>query len=248
MGNIARKNYTARQGNWFYFAFFPYEVNQALDFNRPKENLPAWQDQKEFIEKLDESRLLIVKALTGSGKTTIFLLLGHVLFQRDLDAFAAHKLEELPPKVFCTGTRRMWGLHETNKIVGFQHGLENSSPWDSEETRILFLTEGIIMRQAMKVPDVNSHFSVIDGCVVLMLDEVQPFAPLRVEAELSCLHHPTYYKSAENSKIVKNSKMFHRPSSAGQPEARLVLQKLPGNESAQAWGRRRNSHMRKSSF
>ena len=65
-----------------------------------------------------------------------------------------------------------WSLHETNEIVGFQHGLEKSSQWDSEDTRIPFLTEGIIMRQAMKIPDVNSHFSVIDGCVVLMLDDV----------------------------------------------------------------------------
>ena len=34
-------------------------------------------------------------------------------------------------------------------------------------------------------------------------------------------HHPTYYKSEENSKIVKNSKILHRPSSAGQPEANI---------------------------
>ena len=28
------------------------------------------------------------------------------------------------------------------------------------------------MRQAMKTPDMNSHYGVIDGCAVLMLDEV----------------------------------------------------------------------------
>ena len=55
---------------------------------------------------------------------------------------------------------------------GFQHGLEKSSQWDQDQTRVLFLIEGIIMRQAMKTPDVNSTFGVIDGCAVWLLDEV----------------------------------------------------------------------------
>ena len=55
---------------------------------------------------------------------------------------------------------------------GFQHGLDKSSQWDQDKTRLLFLTEGIIMRQAMKTPDMNSPYGVIDGCAVLMLDEV----------------------------------------------------------------------------
>ena len=49
----------------------------------------------------------------------------------------------------------MWSIHEDNKVVGFQHGLEKSSKWDANET-----------------PDFNSQYSVIDGCAVLMLDEV----------------------------------------------------------------------------
>ena len=64
------------------------------------------------------------------------------------------------------------GNPSENKVVGFQHGLEKSSKWDQQETRVLFLTEGIIMRQAMKTPDINSPYSVVDGCAVLMLDEV----------------------------------------------------------------------------
>ena len=55
-----------------------------------------------------------------------------------------------------------------NKVVGFQHGLEKSSQWDQDETRVLFLTEGIIMRQAMKTPDMNSRYGVVEGCAVLI--------------------------------------------------------------------------------
>ena len=66
----------------------------------------------------------------------------------------------------------MWQISPEKKVVGFQHGLEKSSQWDSNDTRVLFLTEGIIMRQAMKTPDMNSHYGVVEGCAVLMLDEV----------------------------------------------------------------------------
>ena len=66
----------------------------------------------------------------------------------------------------------MWGISPDNKVVGFQHGLEKSSQWSQNDTRVLFLTEGIIMRQAMKIPDMNSQYGVVEGCAVLMLDEV----------------------------------------------------------------------------
>ena len=66
----------------------------------------------------------------------------------------------------------MWGISPDNKVVGCQHGLEKSSQWGQDETRALFLTEGIIMRQAMKTPDMNLQYGVVEGCAVLMLDEV----------------------------------------------------------------------------
>ena len=49
----------------------------------------------------------------------------------------------------------MWQISPEKKVVGFQHGLEKSSEWDANTTRVLFLTEGIIMRQAMKTHDME---------------------------------------------------------------------------------------------
>ena len=52
-----------------------YEVNEThrdQEFKRPKSNLPAWENRREFTERLDGSRLLIIRAPTGSGKTTIY--------------------------------------------------------------------------------------------------------------------------------------------------------------------------------
>ena len=54
---------------------FRYEVNethQSQEFKKPRHQLPAWNKRMEFIQKLDGSRLLIIKAPTGSGKTTIY--------------------------------------------------------------------------------------------------------------------------------------------------------------------------------
>ena len=127
-------------------------------------NFPLWTKRHEFIKKLDGRRLLTIKAPTGSGKTTIY------------PALAARALctqvRQATTQGVCTGTKRMWGVHEDNKVVGFQHGLERSSKWNAKDTRVLFLTEGLIMCQAMKTPDINSQYSVVDACAVLMLDEV----------------------------------------------------------------------------
>ena len=51
-----------------------YEENQPKDrdFVKPNAQLPAWKSRQEFIKKLDGSRLLIIRAPTGSGKTTIY--------------------------------------------------------------------------------------------------------------------------------------------------------------------------------
>ena len=93
----------------------------------------------------------------------------------------------------------MWGIHHDNKVVGFQHGLEKSSQWDQDNTRVLFLTEGIIMRQAMKTPDMNSPYGVVDGCAVLMLDEVHSGSS---DMELILARVLPKLKSVTNFKVV----------------------------------------------
>ena len=46
-----------------------YEENQVRDqdFVKPNAQLPAWKNRQEFIKKLDGSRLLIIRAPTGSN-------------------------------------------------------------------------------------------------------------------------------------------------------------------------------------
>ena len=151
-----------------------YEENQSKDqdFVRPNAQLPAWRNRQEFIKKLDGSRLLIIRAPTGSGKTTIYPALAARAIPRRYGRICCTQVRRATTQGVCTGTKRMWDISPEAKAVGFQHGLEKSSEWDAKATRVLFLTEGIIMRQAMKTPDMNSQYGVIEGCAVLMLDEV----------------------------------------------------------------------------
>ena len=144
------------------------------DFVRPHAQLPAWRNREEFIKKLDVSRLLIVRAPTGSGKTTIYPALAARAIPKRFGRVCCTQVRRATTQGVCTGTKRMWHISPDKKVVGFQHGggLEKSSQWDQNDTRVLFLTEGIIMRQAMKTPDMNSQYGVVEGCAVLMLDEV----------------------------------------------------------------------------
>ena len=76
---------------------FEYNVNEThkdQEFRTPKQQLPAWNKREEFIKKLDGSRLLIIKAPTGSGKTTTY------------PALVARALPKRFGCVCCTQVRR----------------------------------------------------------------------------------------------------------------------------------------------
>ena len=115
----------------------------------------------------------------------------------------------------------MWGISPDNKVVGFQHGLEKSSQWNQDDTRVLFLTEGIIMRQAMKTPDMNSQYGVVEGCAVLMLDEVHSGSSdmeLILARVLPKLKTVTNFKVVLLSATLNVSEFLHRAQEAGLEE------------------------------
>ena len=57
-------------------------------------------------------------------------------------------------------------------VVGFRHGTETSEHWKEEQTKVLFLTEGIIMRQVMSHDEHRNPHTILPGCKVLLFDEV----------------------------------------------------------------------------
>ena len=115
-------------------------VHQAPEFNTPRESLPAWRDHDEFIQNLDGSRLLIVKAPTDSGKTTIFpALVAHALPKR-FGRICCARVRRATAQGVCTGTRRMWSIKETNKIVG--SSVVWRSPLNGTQAKLGFVSHG----------------------------------------------------------------------------------------------------------
>ena len=194
------------------------KVLSGFSIVKPNAHLPAWRNRAEFIQKLDGSRLLIIRAPTGSGKTTIYPALAARAIPRRFGRVCCTQVRRATTQGVCTGTKRMWQIHPENKVVGFQHGLEKSSEWDAEVTRVLFLTEGIIMRQAMKTPDMNSQYGVIEGCSVLMLDEVHSGSSdmeLILARVLPKLKTTTNFKVVLLSATLNTEEFYLRAKDAG---------------------------------
>ena len=214
-----------------------YEENQAKDpdFIRPSAQLPAWKKREEFIKKLDGSRLLIIRAPTGSGKTTIYPALAAKAIPKRFGRVCCTQVRRATTQGVCTGTKRMWHISPEKKVVGFQHGLEKSSEWDVSDTRVLFLTEGIIMRQAMKTPDMNSPYGVIEGCAVLMLDEVHSGSSdmeLILARVLPKLKTVTNFKVVLLSATLNKDEFLQRAREAGLEEK--YIQTIDNDERHQA--------------
>ena len=68
------------------------EAPQESSFKKPNADLPAWKIRKQFVEKLSACKLLIVKAPTGSGKSTIFPALAAKTMPKD--------------RIWCTQVKR----------------------------------------------------------------------------------------------------------------------------------------------
>ena len=99
---------------------FKYDVNethQDQEFGTPKQQLPAWKTRKEFIEKLDGSRLLIIRAPTGSGKTTIYPALAARALPKRFGRVCCAQVRRATTQGVCTGTKRMWGIHQKIKLL-----------------------------------------------------------------------------------------------------------------------------------
>ena len=206
-----------------------YDVNETHRdqvFRRPNARLPAWENRGEFIERLGGSRLLIIRAPTGSGKTTIYPMLAARAIPKRFGRVCCTQVRRATMQGVWNGTKKMWGINDDNLVVGFQHGLEKSSQWDQDRTRVLFLTEGIIMRQAMKTPDTNSPYGVIDGCAVLMLDEVHSGSSdmeLILARVLPKLKNVTNFKVVLLSATLNVAEFFHRAKDAGLEERYIQI-------------------------
>ncbi|WJX11399.1 RNA helicase [Trifolium repens] len=130
-----------------------------------REKLPAFKMKSEFLKAVRENQVLVVSGETGCGKTTQlpqFILEEEISHLRGADC-----------NIICTQPRRVSAISvaarisaergETlGKTVGYHIRLEAKR---SAETRLLFCTTGVLLRQLVQDPELT-------GVSHLLVDEI----------------------------------------------------------------------------
>ena len=133
------------------YHFDPSLVNtspQETSFRQPAD-LPAWAVKEEFLNKLNACKFLVVKAPTGSGKSTIFPALAAKVMPKD--RVMCTQVKRNTTEAVCQSTRKMWGRSPQDLVVGFKHGTSDKQTSANEKTRILFCTEGIARNEILSL-------------------------------------------------------------------------------------------------
>jgi ATP-dependent helicase HrpB len=121
------------------------------------ERLPIYEIEQHLVASLQESRRLIVSAPTGSGKST---QVPQILLDRGL--LGAGQVVILQPRRLATrllAARVAWERQaQLGREVGYQIRFENVT---SPDTRIRFVTEGLLLRQMVQDPKLRGVSALI---------------------------------------------------------------------------------------
>lgn len=151
----------ARTGN--KFSEHMKKRNGASDFSQSKslreqrEYLPAFAVREDLLRVIRENQVTIVIGETGSGKTT---QLTQFLYE---DGFGKTGM------IGCTQPRRVAAMSVAKRVaeemevplgstVGYAIRFED---YTSEETRIKYLTDGILLRESLNEPDLDRYSCII---------------------------------------------------------------------------------------
>ena len=181
------------------YHFDPSLVNttpQETSFDKP-EPLPAWAVQKEFLTKLNACKFLIIKAPTGSGKSTIFPALAAKVMPKE--KIMCTQVKRNTTEAVCQSTRRMWKRSSQDLVVGFKHGMSDKQASANEKTRILFCTEGIARNEILSLDRNKISDTAIRGCKILLVDEAHSN---NVDTELIIASVLTRLNAMHNFKLV----------------------------------------------
>ena len=126
-----------------------------------RKKLPVYSFLKEFEKKLDKEDVIVVEGETGSGKTT------------QLPAFLAltclAKNADDQRMVACTQPRRVAAMSVAERVaqemdvelgqeVGYSIRFEERT---SERTKLKFMTDGMLLREAITEHDLSNKYAVI---------------------------------------------------------------------------------------
>ncbi|PON63124.1 ATP-dependent RNA helicase DHX [Parasponia andersonii] len=130
-----------------------------------RENLPAFKMKSEFLKAVAENQVLVVSGETGCGKTT---QLSQFILEEEISCLRGGDCN-----IICTQPRRISAISVSARIssergeclgetVGYQIRLESKR---SSETRLLFCTTGVLLRQLVQDP-------LLTGVSHLLVDEI----------------------------------------------------------------------------
>ncbi|XP_033109817.1 probable ATP-dependent RNA helicase DHX34 [Anneissia japonica] len=134
------------------------KVDRLSKLREDQRNLPIYQFKSKIIEALQEHQVIIVAGDTGCGKST-------QVPQYLMEAGYSYIACTQPRRIACISLAKRVSYETQNEYgdeVGYQIRFESSR---SKATRIVFLTEGLLLRQV-------ASESLLSQYNVIVIDEV----------------------------------------------------------------------------
>ena len=117
----------------------------GFELRSPRKKLPLWGKRDEFMDKLQKFQLMIAKCPTGSGKSTTRPMLAVQLLKPNAGCVICTQIRRATTQSVWKSTCDVWAINkDEGKFVGFRHGTEKTENWDRNDTRVLFVMEGIL--------------------------------------------------------------------------------------------------------
>ncbi|KAG0052532.1 DEAH-box ATP-dependent RNA helicase prp22 [Gryganskiella cystojenkinii] len=128
-----------------------------LSMKQQRESLPVFKFRERFIDAMREHQILVVIGETGSGKTT------------QLTQYLAEEGFTASGRIGCTQPRRVAAMSVAKRVaeeVGCRLGQEvgytiRFEDCTSPETRIKYMTDGMLMRECLVDPTMAAYSVII---------------------------------------------------------------------------------------
>ena len=150
---------------------FPDTGRSEWPVDEPQAKLPVWKKKDGFLAAFLNRKVVIAHCPTGSGKSTILPALAAMHLHPNAGRVCCTQIRRVTTQSVSRNTKDVWNIPRESLIIGYTHGTEKLEHWNKQQTKVLFLTEGIIMRQVMSHDEHKHPETILPGCKVLMLDE-----------------------------------------------------------------------------